>query len=500
MSSLLTNTSAMVALQTLKGVNKNLAKVQDAISTGKQIANARDNAAIWSISTTMQTDVSGFKAISESLSLGTATLTVGRDAAEQIVGVLDQLKGRIVAAQEENVDRSKIQADVVALRDQIGTIVAASQFNGLRLLESYAEITVLASLNRDEQGDVTSTSIAFRRHDLTTTAGVFGAGTDLSANITAPATNAGAPRTAAFTVTGAATAAGVGRITVGGVDVAVAIPVGTVAVVASAFVGAINDNPQLKALGVTATATGGGLDTVTLSSVNSFDSLPVSGATQTGSGATFGATAPAALAARAETVTFLAVPVAENDSYRLQVGALTFDYVAGDGETMTDVAAGLARLVNGDAAAARLKITAQADVTVTPPRLLVDNGSGASVAMADDGRGGGTRAGGLRGLEAMDVTTKEGAAAALNLIEGLIQTSIRAASAFGSAQGRIQTQTEFISKVMDGLTTGIGALVDADMEASSAKLQALQVQQQLGIQALSIANQNPQTILALFRQ
>jgi flagellin len=52
---------------------------------------------------------------------------------------------------------------------------------------------------------------------------------------------------------------------------------------------------------------------------------------------------------------------------------------------------------------------------------------------------------------------------------------------------------------MDAMKSGIGTLVDADMEEQSAKLQALQTQQQLGVQALSIANQSPQTILSLFR-
>jgi flagellin len=56
-----------------------------------------------------------------------------------------------------------------------------------------------------------------------------------------------------------------------------------------------------------------------------------------------------------------------------------------------------------------------------------------------------------------------------------------------------------VGKLTDLLTSGIGTLVDADMEAASAKLQALQTQQQLGVQALSIANQAPQTILSLFR-
>jgi flagellin len=110
-----------------------------------------------------------------------------------------------------------------------------------------------------------------------------------------------------------------------------------------------------------------------------------------------------------------------------------------------------------------------------------------------------SRGGGLAGLSLVDVSNAEGAAAALDVIEPLIQNAIDAAASFGSAQGRIQTQSEYVGKIMDGLTSGIGTLVDADMEAASARLQALQVQQQLGIQALSIANQSPQNILALFR-
>ena len=84
-------------------------------------------------------------------------------------------------------------------------------------------------------------------------------------------------------------------------------------------------------------------------------------------------------------------------------------------------------------------------------------------------------------------------------IESLIQTSINAAAEFGSAEGRIDIQTSFVSALSDSMKSGIGALVDANMEEASARLQALQVQQQLGIQALSIANQQPQNILSLFR-
>ena len=107
--------------------------------------------------------------------------------------------------------------------------------------------------------------------------------------------------------------------------------------------------------------------------------------------------------------------------------------------------------------------------------------------------------GGLAALSAIDVSTAAGAAAALGNVEALIQTGIDAAAEFGSAQSRIDIQNTFVSKLTDSLKAGIGSLVDANMEEASARLQALQVQQQLGIQSLSIANQAPQNILALFR-
>ncbi|MEL6960653.1 MAG: flagellin, partial [Pseudomonadota bacterium] len=110
-----------------------------------------------------------------------------------------------------------------------------------------------------------------------------------------------------------------------------------------------------------------------------------------------------------------------------------------------------------------------------------------------------TSTGGLGALQNIDVTSSSGATSALTAIDGLISQSIDAAAAFGSAQGRIETQADFISKLSDSLKSGIGAMVDANMEEASARLQALQVQQQLGIQSLSIANQAPQSILSLFR-
>jgi len=90
-------------------------------------------------------------------------------------------------------------------------------------------------------------------------------------------------------------------------------------------------------------------------------------------------------------------------------------------------------------------------------------------------------------------------AATLTAVEGHMKTVTNANAAFGLAETRINNQKDFISKVADNFTAGIGAIVDADMNQEAARFQALQVQQQLAGQALSIANQQPQQILSLFK-
>jgi flagellin len=84
-----------------------------------------------------------------------------------------------------------------------------------------------------------------------------------------------------------------------------------------------------------------------------------------------------------------------------------------------------------------------------------------------------------------------------------INTSIANVNAalakLASGSKKFSIQSTFVSKLVDTLTAGVGNLVDADMAVESAKLQSLQVKQQLGVQALSIANQAPSVTLSLFR-
>lgn len=97
------------------------------------------------------------------------------------------------------------------------------------------------------------------------------------------------------------------------------------------------------------------------------------------------------------------------------------------------------------------------------------------------------------------ITDSATAQTAIADIEALLEVAVDGAAQLGSSQSRLSDQGEFVSKLADSMTTGIGALVDADMEEASARLQALQVQQQLATQSLSIANQAPQQLLSLFQ-
>ena len=103
------------------------------------------------------------------------------------------------------------------------------------------------------------------------------------------------------------------------------------------------------------------------------------------------------------------------------------------------------------------------------------------------------------GLDGLDLTSEASADAALTAVTAAITTSSGRLAELGAAAKQIERHTVFVSKLSDSLESGIGNLVDADLAKESARLQALQVQQQLGVQALSIANQAPQVILSLFQ-
>ena len=400
MSSILTNNSAMVALESLRNINRNLENVQAEISTGKKIASAKDNASIWAISTVMTTDVESFKTIRDSLDLASSTVGVARSAAETVTGLLQDMKSLIIAAQEAS-GRPKIQADITELRAQISGIVNAAQFNGQNLLKGGGAISVLSSLDRGSNQTVTAASIAINRQDLQATVGVAG----------------------------------------------------TVAITAGA-------------------------------------GLATAGATQITTGAS-------------STVTLTAGAITTGTTFRIDIGGVgnRVEYISRSNDTLNDVSRNLKSLIEARGiAGVSVTTTPVADPNATNSVLTITNNSGATLSLASSALTGGTAGGGLAALAALNVETSDASAlSALTAIEGLLTVAVNAAAALGSSQKRIENQGDFMITLVDSITSGVGSLTDADMEAASAKLQALQVQQQLGTQALSIANQGSQSLLALFR-
>jgi flagellin len=109
-------------------------------------------------------------------------------------------------------------------------------------------------------------------------------------------------------------------------------------------------------------------------------------------------------------------------------------------------------------------------------------------------------------VDNIDISTLTDSAADLAILDSYIKAVdsalgdvTQASASLGATKTRISSNSDFVKSLMDAIGRGVGQLVDADMNAESTRLQAQQVQQQLGIQALSIANSNSQNILSLFK-
>ena len=404
MSSILTNSSAMVALQSLQNISSQLSNVQNQISTGKAVSKASDNAAVWAISTQMNSDVTGFTGISNSLSLGNSTVSVASQAASTVTDLLTQMKSKIVAAQDGNADRTSLNNDITALKNQINQVVGAAQFNGVNLVNGSqgANIQILSALDRGTGGTVTAAYIQINTQDLAS--GGYTAKAVFDATNTSGVSSAG--DTAGFTLNA-----------------------------------------------------GGGTGTIQVTNAS----------------------------------------LAAGDQVGVTIGGKTATYtVSAQDVASTSVADSVAvGLKNAIDKLGIANLSVNFDNSTNPGTLTFTNNSTNDMAVGAQFKNAGS--GGLSAMSSIDVSTGTGATAALATIETLLNTATTATAAFGSASSQITSQSKFISSLTDTLKAGIGSLVDANMEAASARLQALQVQQQLGTQALSIANKTPQNLLSLFR-
>jgi flagellin len=411
MTSILTNSSAMAALSTLRSISSNMEDTQSRISSGLKVGSASDNAAYWSIATTMKSDNMALGAVSDALGLGAAKVDTAYSGMDSAIEVVKEIKTKLVAATEDGIDKTKVQEEINQLKDQLTSIAQAASFSGENWLQ--ADITtagttvgksVVASFVRDDTGAVSVKKVDYA---LTTNNVLF----DTSGN-----NNGILDKTYNVSQNSAKVAVNIDGVTT---DVTVAA----------------YSMEELIAGGAT-------FDTnVVTNPDGSTTTTRLAEATATAGQVTSGD-----FFVQVDADTWVKADVVTNGQ--------EVAYTDGTDNYGIDIANAPAASISAPTSIANINI---ANITSANLNALI---SGVDAALTD-------------------------------------MTS--AAASLGSISARIDMQSEFVSKISDSIDSGVGRLVDADMNEESTRLKALQTQQQLAIQALSIANSDSQSVLSLFR-
>jgi flagellin len=512
-NSLLTNVGAMVALQTLNATNRALDSVQNRVSTGMKVASAKDNAAAYAVASTMRSDLNSFKAIKDTLSLGQSVVSTARGAAEQVVDLVDQIKSKITAAQSPAMDGARLQADVDALIAQINSVIGSAQVNGVNLLNSTPTTQrFLASVDRSPTG-AASSYVNVTTQDLRTTnnggmqslenLSILNRGDTMFSNATS-GDRAEATRRLISNVVNTSGLVTVEYTNQAGVLSSVSVDT-TAGTNATGRVALLQANAAFSALFSAAVST-----------TNLALSFATRGLDQSYaiSRVLFNGTAVSA-AQEQMTMTFEAVPMNLGDiidfNYRISTGTTQtlrlqvantatgtiMDTGATNGIRVVAINAGIVTPWNAGSSAVAAEVrTALGNATTAISTAAASAGVRIQL-------GGATNVLSFTTADWQDSIVRftppvTDYGQMLSRVESALTAAVSAASSLGSAQLRLELQSDFIGKQIDTFTAGVGSIVDADMSIESARLQALQVQQQLGIQSLSIANARPQQILSLF--
>ena len=568
MTSILTNDGAMAALATLRGVNQSLDTSQKQASSGLRVATAADNAAYWSISTTMKSDIGAVSAVSDALALGAAKTETAYTGLDSSIDVLDQIKDKLVTAKEGSVDKAKVQTEIDQFKQQLSAIASSASFNGENWLNtSIADMedpaltnaTVVSSFDRTDSGiSVNTANVDLWGISLFNSSG----GGILQADDRSPGTIGGLRNTdfdavgsiagQEFTFSGPLvftddSTAITFDLTVDGDDPSTTpgAQAGTTTTVtlnrsfldsvAPGLHGVVSTRSQFRTVMQAALVPlGAAFSTESDNSVgygvlsletngNRGSSIAVSNVQSTlASGSTGGlATNPVEYGTRPTAYVSFDKPFHVADTAKLYIPVtvdgstttLTIDRGFVDqtlGTTTGEVtsATDLAAILDASMADANLGVTAaysgSTSTGVQVINLEIDPSSHPeSGRKSEIGIGPATdNLGVLPDFGVMDIDiTSQGADIDHYLygVEGMISKVTKAASTIGSLQSRIAIQTDFTHSLGDALTRGVGKLVDADMEETSAKLAADQTQQKLAVQSLSISNASPQILLQLFK-
>ena len=173
-----TNVGAMIALQNLNATQMDLMTVQNRINTGKKIASAKDNGAIWAIAQNQRSTSSSLNAVKDSLQRSQSTVDVAIAGGEAVSDLLLQMKEKALAASDTSLDtasRTALNEDFKALRDQIGKSVSNATFNGVNMINSGG--TTIAALANDDG----TSKLTVSAQDLSLGSTILGGGSGLTA-------------------------------------------------------------------------------------------------------------------------------------------------------------------------------------------------------------------------------------------------------------------------------------------------------------------------------
>ena len=166
MTSILTNTSAMVALQTLRSINESLNTTNDRVSTGLRIGKAEDSAAYWAIATTTRSDNGALSAVKDALGIGRATVDVAYQGLEAAREGLQKMKELLVSARSPGVDRANVQTEITGIQTDLQNKAGASVINEQNWLSDdttganyNATKSVVASFERAAGGTVSLSTV-----------------------------------------------------------------------------------------------------------------------------------------------------------------------------------------------------------------------------------------------------------------------------------------------------------------------------------------------------
>ena len=153
MNSINTNAGALVALQNLNATNSELSTTQGRINTGKRVANAKDNGAIWSMAKMQSSSSSSLNAVKDSLQRGQSTIDVALAAGDTITDLLSKMKEKALAASDTSLNTASfnaLKADFESLRDQITKAATNATFNGVSIADGTTTgLTFLANADGD---------------------------------------------------------------------------------------------------------------------------------------------------------------------------------------------------------------------------------------------------------------------------------------------------------------------------------------------------------------